>query len=538
MIGSVQNIEKKRIIIQNRIDKSKSNKERNKLGQFATPNNLAVDILQQTKQYLSTEQSLSFLDPAIGSGSFFSAFQQVFHDYTFDKLLGYEIDNQFAEVATSLWQNDGLEVIHSDFTKIEPSDINKVDLLVCNPPYVRHHHLTEDDKQRLVNYTKSRHGLSVSKLAGFYCHFIFKAHDFVRTNGISVWLIPNEFLVVNYGKTIKEYLLRNVQLLRIHRFNPDNLKFSDALVSSVVVWFKKSSPSKDSEIAFTSGDNINNPDRINQIDIKLLDSRNKWSDIFKNGVSLKEKETNNPQIRDLFMIKRGIASGNNSFFILSEEDAKKMSLPKAFLKSILPSPKFIDSLIIESDSEGNPEIPKKNYLINCKKIMDDIKKESISLYTYLKSGEDKGVQNGYICKNRTPWYSQENRESPLFVCNYIGRENSTKAFRFILNRSDAIVTNSYLGLYPKPLFHKLQKENPDSSIEILNMLNSIPSLELVKQGRVYGGGMYKLEPKELENVEIELPKSLIKYINPTKQLTLFEPKENYATQHMVIKHLG
>ena len=65
------------------------------------------------------------------------------------------------------------------------------------------------------------------------------------------------------------------------------------------------------------------------------------------------------------------------------------------------------------------------------------------------------------------------------------------------------------------------------------MLNLISSQELIKKGRVYGGGMYKLEPKELENVEIELPTFLDKYIQPTKQLTLFEPKKRYATQHAV-----
>ncbi len=533
MIVSLQNIEEKRVIFQNKIDKSKSNKERNKLGQFATPNNLAIDILQQTQEYLNTGKSISFLDPAIGSGSFFSAFQRVFHDYKIDKQHGYEIDSEFAEVASSLWNDQGLEVFNQDFTKVKPLNSNQVDLLVCNPPYVRHHHLTEGDKKRLVAETKTKFGISVSKLSGLYCHFIFKAHDFLKKDGISVWLIPNEFLDVNYGKTIKEYLLRNVQLLRIHRFNPDNLKFSDALVSSVVVWFKKSSPKSDSGVKFTSGDNIKNPDNTNLVDINLLDSKKKWSDIFKNGITKKSGETNNPLIKDLFLIKRGIASGNNSFFILSEQDLKRKNLPKAFFKSILPSPKYIDSLIIESDLCGNPDIQTKYYLLNSKESMEDIKSESESLYKYLKAGEEKGVQNGYICKNRNPWYSQENRESPLFVCNYIGRENGTKVFRFILNRSNAIVTNSYLGLYPKPLFSRLEKGNPNLATEILNMLNLIPSQELVKKGRVYGGGMYKLEPKELENVEIELPKALDKYINPTKQLTLFEPSRNYATQQKI-----
>ena len=104
---------------------------------------------------------------------------------------------------------------------------------------------------------------------------------------------------------------------------------------------------------------------------------------------------------------------------------------------------------------------------------------------------------------------------------------------FILNKSKSIVTNSYLGLYPKPIFYRLQESDPEISLQILEMLNSIESKELIKNGRVYGGGMYKLEPKELENVEINIPINLKKYVNSAKQLTLFEPKKNYITQHIV-----
>lgn len=84
-------------------------------------------------------------------------------------------------------------------------------------------------------------------------------------------------------------------------------------------------------------------------------------------------------------------------------------------------------------------------------------------------------------------------------------------------------------MYPKPIFYRLQKTDPDLPIKILELLNSIPSVELMNKGRVYGGGMYKLEPKELENVDIALPIDLKTYFNPIKQLTLFEPKKNYAT---------
>lgn len=60
-------------------------------------------------------------------------------------------------------------------------------------------------------------------------------------DGIAGWLIPSEFMDVNYGKALKAYLLREVTLLHIHRFEPNNVQFDDALVSSAVVWFKNAS---------------------------------------------------------------------------------------------------------------------------------------------------------------------------------------------------------------------------------------------------------------------------------------------------------
>jgi adenine-specific DNA-methyltransferase len=526
MNDTISNIEIERRRIQNLVDKSRTKLARNRMGQYATPNNMAVDILTYTKRLLCSKKKISFLDPALGSGSFFSAFLQVFDNCLIENSYGIEIDKEFAATAESLWSSNGLKVINEDFTKLNSYEfISKTDLLVCNPPYVRHHHLSEADKTRLVQFTKSNFKISISKLAGLYCHFMFLSHNFVKDDGMCVWLIPSEFMDVNYGVAIKEYLLNDVELIRIHRFNPDVVKFSDALVSSVVLWFKKTKPTYHSVIEFTYGDLVLNPSSSLDIDRSTLKSKEKWSGIFQNGNS-NTNSSNTPKIKDLFFIKRGIATGNNDFFILSEDEIEMKGLPKTFFKPILPSPKYIDSDVIKSDSCGNPVIKKKYFVLDSNLSKDKIDSRFQNLVDYINYGESKGVSSGYICKNRTPWYSQEKRESPLFICNYIGRENSTKAFRFILNLSKSIVTNSYLGLYPKPIFYRLQESDPEISIQILGMLNSITSKELIKKGRVYGGGMYKLEPKELENVEISLPVNLKQYVTTARQLTLFEPQNN------------
>jgi adenine-specific DNA-methyltransferase len=68
-----------------------------------------------------------------------------------------------------------------------------------------------------------------------------------------------------------------------------------------------------------------------------------------------------------------------------------------------------------------------------------------------------------------------------------------KPFRFILNRSKATAANVYLLLYPKPALAKALAENPGLSRQIWEFLNSIDAATLLGEGRVYGGGLYKMD---------------------------------------------
>ena len=133
-----------------------------------------------------------------------------------------------------------LEVRIQDFTAItHPPDGERFNLLVCNPPYVRHHHIDTSEKPRLKARVKQVSGINMNGLAGLYCYFLGLSHQWMAPGGLAGWLIPSEFMDVNYGTAIKQYLLDRVNLIHIHRFDPNEVQFSDALVSSSVVWFTK-----------------------------------------------------------------------------------------------------------------------------------------------------------------------------------------------------------------------------------------------------------------------------------------------------------
>ena len=112
-------VETRRQAIQADIDTRRSAAERNRLGQFATPNALAIDIARYVESVIGhAKRSIRFADPSIGSGSFFSAALAVFGSKRIKSAVGVELDPAFADAARNLWADAGLEVVCGDFTRV------------------------------------------------------------------------------------------------------------------------------------------------------------------------------------------------------------------------------------------------------------------------------------------------------------------------------------------------------------------------------------------------------------------------------------
>ena len=524
-------LEQNRIQLQIDLDAGKIQAERNRLGQFATPTPLALDILQYARTILPANGELRFLDPAIGTGAFYSAFTSVFPRQCIAEALGFEVDLHYGKPASDLWRKSGLTIKIADFTHAPPSP--RFNIVICNPPYVRHHHLENKDKLRLQTRTKEASGIKISGLAGLYCHFLGLSHAWMADDGIAGWLIPSEFMDVNYGRAVKQYLLNKVTLLHIHRFDPNDVQFADALVSSAVVWFRKSVPHKNHSVMFSFGGTLLKPKITRQIPVKNLLQEAKWTRFPNFGIRSNGAV---PTLADFFQIKRGIATGNNSYFILDAEGIASRSLPMEVFRPILPSPRYLPGNEILSDKSGLPQLERQLFLLDTRLSEDEIGHRFNMLSAYLKYGESLGVHERYLCRHRTPWYSQENRPPAPIVCTYMGRGNtkSGRPFRFILNKSNATVANVYLAMYPTPLLKRAIGSNLKLIHQIWEVLNQIPPEQLLCEGRVYGGGLHKLEPKELSNVDATAIAELIPTfkLNPKgRQLSLFDDHEDLSANN-------
>jgi adenine-specific DNA-methyltransferase len=518
MHHTIDILEQQRIALQAELDDQKTQAERNRLGQFATPTALAQDILKYAATLLPRGEEVHFLDPAIGTGSFYSALAKVFPGKLIAEALGFEIDTHYGTPAAHLWKDCGLTMKVSDFTHAKPAP--RFNLIICNPPYVRHHHLENGNKSRLQIQTQQASGMKISGLAGLYCHFLGLSHAWMTDGGVAGWLIPSEFMDVNYGQAVKRYLLDRVTLLHIHRFDPNDVQFADALVSSAVVWFRKTPPPPDHKVNFTFGGTLFDPKLSREVSAQALAHEAKWTRFPVSGTRTKGGI---PTIADFFKIKRGLATGDNAYFILSEAEIKKRGLPMEAFNPILPSPRYITADEVAADRHGNPKIERRLYLLDTKMAEEEIKHCFPALYAYLQTGKARGLHERYLCQHRSLWYGQENRPPAPIVCTYLGRGDtkSGRPFRFILNSSRATVANVYLAMYPTAPLARAMSLDHGLIRRVWQVLNEITPAKLLGEGRVYGGGLHKLEPKELANVPVPEIAALLPHAErPAKQADL------------------
>jgi hypothetical protein len=526
-------IEAERLEIQVRLDAQKTQADRNKLGQFATPTPLARDILAHGLSLLPEDTAVRFLDPAIGTGAFFAALQSMGSARVMASATGVEIDPHYGVPAKALWSGTALDYQIADFTRLTPpaDRHQRANLLICNPPYVRHHHLEATEKTRLRARAKETARIDLSGLAGLYCHFMALAHPWMDDGAIAGWLIPSEFMDVNYGSALKDYLLREVTLLHIHRFDPDNVQFEDALVSSAVVWFRKEKPPTGHHVRFSYGGSLTAPVLVKSIAATDLQAAPKWTRFPSRDPAA---EHSGWRLADLFAIRRGIATGGNHFFILPEAHARALGLPARFLRPVLPGTKHIPGDEILADASGMPLLSKRLYLLDCPLPEEDIRRDYPRLWTYLQTGADT-VAKAYLCQHRKHWYAQEQRPPAPIVCTYLGRSDTGRPFRFLLNHSQATATNVFLMLYPHPVLARQLALDPSAMRRVWGALNAIRPETLTGEGRVYGGGLHKLEPRELANVPADdlaalvgLPRKTAPAGQPSHQLSLLQDQEDFT----------
>lgn len=481
---------------------------------FITPPEYARDMVECGLSTLGNDiREIDFGDSAIGTGNLFLALRRWINEkqhygYRVRSAVGVDIDKRMAEEAYVRYHKRGLKVIYGDALLSDIDLGKKRNLMLVNPPFNRHEQIPSDYRKVIYKIAKEQTGISVAGNAGLYVYHLLIMDKWLCKNAVAVWLLPAIFMQTKYGMAIRTYLLNNVQLIKIHVYNEEIEQFDNTHVSTSIVVFRKGNSEERTRILISYGASMEHPISCKYVQRDmLLKNIDNWRRI-SNENNLCDVKKNEIIFNDLFEIRRGVATGANSFFVMTREKAMRLKIPDIALKPLIPKARYLKSLVIEDKEDGYPDVDPQLVLIDCDLDETIIQELYPSFYDYLQLAKVKGdngvaIVDRFLIRNRQLWYKQEKREPPTFLLTYMGRnKENLPPLYFIWNKSQAIALNTYLLLYPRQWLIDKFIKNPKLYEIVLKALNTSAEKIVSTRTRIYSGGLNKIEPNELRKMPV------------------------------------
>jgi len=484
---------------------------------YITPPEYARDMAKcGLEAFGKDDRRIDFGDSSAGTGVLFLALKHLIDEINKEKnknfilnsAIGIDIDSDMVDEAYARCNKRGLTVIHGDALSPNIKLNHLRNLMLVNPPFNRHEEIPAEYKNEIGKFAQEQTGIYVPKNAGLYVYHLLIMDKWLSDDSVAVWLLPTIFMQAKYGEAIKNYLLNNVDLLRIHVYDETLEQFNNALVSTSIIVFKKSKKRKSKEVLITYGESVEKPNYKKYIvKEELRENLNDWRVLFENDSS-KVNMGKTITFGDAFEIKRGLATGANSFFVMTRERARQHEIPDEALRPIIPKARYLKSLVIESKEDGYPNVEPELVVIDCNLDEITIQNKYPKFYDYLQQAKEKdsngnSIIDRYLIRKRKLWYKQETREVPTFLLTYMGRnKRDLPPLYFIWNKSKGVALNTYLLLYPKDWLAEKLNENSELYEYVLDALNQSAELIISRRTRIYSGGLKKIEPKELERLPI------------------------------------
>lgn len=422
------------------------------------------------------------LDPACGEAVFLDVAAQRLRelgDGALDgQIVGYELDPiALAEARRAVPE---ASIAEGSFFDQEPSD-SSFQAVVGNPPYIRYHYFS--GRMRAAALSRARaEGVHLSQLTSSWAPFLVHAITFLAPDGRLAFVLPAELLTTDYASSIREYLRQRFASVDVLTF--EERVFPGVLVDAVLLLAEGTGPGQVRVHRLPNASALNGFDGETTPPTKAA----KWTHAFVGSEAADVFETAAAGMRrfgSVASVDIGLVTGANSFFLLTDDQAKKEHLQHRDLRRALARGQQLRSYAL-SDQEWN-DYRRRGEIVWIFAPTAD----TGAAGAYIRKGEAAGVHESYKCSIRTPWWKLKIWDPPDLILSYM----SNHFPRLLSNDAHVQTTN---------LLHnvRLLDDSIDAHTLALSWLNSATMLSCELAGRAYGGGVLKLETREAEKVFI------------------------------------
>lgn len=470
--------------------------ERRSLGLFYTP----PEIVRAMVGWVLARAPERVVDPGCGSGRF--AIEVVRRVDGLD-VVAVDID----PIATLACRANlavlgarSARVLNGDYVTMEPDRFRGRTAFVGNPPYVRHHRLTPQQKAAAKRLAAEL-GVRLSGLAGSHVHFLLATLRFGQPGDVGCFITSGEWLNVRYGQVLRDVFLDGLGGQALHLVEPEIATFDDAMTTAVIICFELGSTPRTVRMRTVSSiTDLRDLDRGGRAVSKgRLRTAERWWPLFT-GQGARWR-TDRIRLGEIVRVTRGAVTGANRFFVLTPAEARRLGLEPYVVPALTSATEVLEA------GEVVRAGGRRRVLLDPPAELDLSRPEHRALRRYLASGEKQGVADRYVCRHRRPWWRVAAKAPPV-VATYMARQPPA----FALNPDGLVIVNVLHGLYP------LIDLDDDQLLGLVRYLNAHRD-GFSGLGRTYQGGLEKFEPREMEAIPIPAPEDLRHYARSHERIS-------------------
>lgn len=457
-------------------------------GTYYTPIRTVEFMCDYVAKYMNSPGSI--LEPSAGDGRFIRELQKKKYgefftavEYDSDKIP--ELKKKISSDLTCIRNEDFLKTVHNCG--------KEYDLIIGNPPYISIKNMEKtflDEARKLCRVFS----LPESMIKNSWVAFILGAMRVLAPGGCIFFVLPMEFLQVQYAEVLRAFIEKHFNTIHILTFYEK--MFPEIEQNTCLVYLGNESEEAAS-ILYRQYSGLADENVLFESQIKRNKPLKKWTNAILSDSDidlLRRLADRYPLISALSSSAPGIVTGANKIFILNKSNVNRYHCQK-FIKPIIAKASMvrnsfrIDGDLIQRLSDAGESI----FFLDLNGVSEsDMSKELVSYL--IESGRIKRnnteIRNNYKCSHRDPWYIVPVPQSggAAFFKRY-------DTLPRVCVKSEKIFTTDIA-------YNLFFKKGIEADSFVFSFYNSLTLALCEYLGRYYAGGVSELIPREFKQLSI------------------------------------
>ena len=466
-------------------------------GAFFTPPELARELARCTIDFPTAR----VFEPSCGEACFLAAAWQRLIDLGASgtsasaQLFGCELHEASASAAlgrlNSMGASASIEVC--DFFNLDGRA--RYDVIVGNPPYIRYQDFSGKVRDRALACSRQV-GVNLTSLCSSWAPFLAVCVSMLVSGGNLGMVLPAELLTVGYASPVRKLLVSSFSSLEITMF--DERVFPEVQEEIILLVARGKGASCGGNVGLRRLTNLASSEPIYEGTVGVGLDGSRWSSLLRAGAFAHETAADGfCTLGDWGRVSLGAVTGDNGFFALSKQEMGGLGLEETdAVKIVPPGSQHLRQLVYGPEQEeACDKAGMATRLFRPR--ADSLSGEVLA---YLAAGQTRGVSERYKCRVRTPWWRVP---LPAHPADLLFTYMNDAAPQLCDNQCEAFHLNSVHGVYLHDDVRALGKE-----LLPIAALNSLTALSAELEGRQYGGGLLKMEPREAALLKVPTPASV------------------------------